>query len=74
MTEKMSFETALRCLEQVVERLESGELPLEEALACFEQGVRNAAFCQQQLRAVEAKVEVLLKGQDGVLSVEEFKE
>jgi exodeoxyribonuclease VII small subunit len=74
MTEEMTFESALRCLEEVVERLESGELPLEEALACFEEGVRSASLCQKRLKAVEAKVETLLKSQDGVLSVEPFKE
>jgi exodeoxyribonuclease VII small subunit len=74
MTEEMSFESALRSLEEVVERLESGELPLEDALACFEEGVRSAALCQKRLKAVEAKVETLLKSQEGVLSVEAFKE
>ncbi len=74
MTEEMSFESALRSLEEVVERLESGELALEEALACFEEGVRSAALCQKRLKAVEAKVETLLKSEEGVLSVEPFKE
>ncbi len=74
MTEEMSFESALRSLEEVVERLESGELALEEALACFEEGVRSAALCQKLLKAVEAKVETLLKSEEGVLSVEPFKE
>lgn len=74
MTGEMSFESALRNLEEVVERLESGELPLEEALACFEEGVRSASLCQKRLKAVEAKVETLLKSQDGVFSVEPFKE
>lgn len=74
MTEEITFESALRSLEEVVERLESGELPLEEALGCFEEGVRSASLCQKRLKAVEAKVETLLKSQEGVLSVEPFKE
>lgn len=74
MSEEMTFESALRSLEEVVEKLESGELPLEEALACFEEGVRSASLCQKRLKAVEAKVETLLKSQEGVFSVEPFKE
>jgi exodeoxyribonuclease VII small subunit len=71
---KTSFEKDLRSLEAVVERLESGELSLEEALTCFEDGVRCAARCQEQLKAVEAKVEMLLKQQNGTLTVENFRE
>jgi exodeoxyribonuclease VII small subunit len=43
-------------------------------LTCFEEGVRCAASCQEQLKAVEAKVEVLLKQQDGTLTVDNFRE
>ena len=74
MNKENPFETALRSLEAVVERLESGELSLEESLTCFEEGVRCAASCQEQLKAVEAKVEVLLKQQDGTLTVDNFRE
>jgi exodeoxyribonuclease VII small subunit len=74
MSEEVTFESALRSLEDIVEKLESGELPLEEALSCFEEGVRSASFCQKRLKAVEAKVETLLKSQEGVFSVEPFKE
>lgn len=69
---KESFETALHALEAVVERLESGDLTLEESLECFEQGVRSAALCRKLLRDVELKVELLLKDRDGGLAVEEF--
>lgn len=74
MSENNSFEATLRSLEVVVERLESGELSLEEALSCFEEGVRCAARCQEQLKAVESKVEMLLKQQDGTLTVENFQQ
>lgn len=69
---KESFEAALRALEQAVERLESGELPLEESLVCFEQGVKSAARCRQLLKAVETRVELLLKDRDGGLAVEQL--
>lgn len=69
---KESFETSLHALEAVVERLESGDLTLEESLECFEQGVKSAARCRKLLRDVELKVELLLRDRDGDLVVEEF--
>ncbi|MEZ4598990.1 MAG: exodeoxyribonuclease VII small subunit [Syntrophotaleaceae bacterium] len=74
MNKDSTFEKDLRSLETVVEQLESGELSLEEALSCFEEGVRCAARCQEQLKAVETKIEVLLKQHNGSLVVENFRE
>ena len=71
---KESFETSLHALEEVVERLESGDLTLEESLACFEQGVKSAARCRKLLKDVELKVELLLKDRDGGLSLEDFNQ
>jgi len=68
---RQSFEASLHTLEEVVERLESGELTLEESLACFEQGVKSAARCRQLLREVELKVELLVQDRDGGLAVED---
>ena len=48
----------------MVERLESGDLPLEEALAAFEEGVRLSRRCSEQLEAAERRIEVLVK-EDG---------
>ncbi len=72
--EKESFEVALRALEEAVERLESGELTLEESLSCFEQGVKNAGRCQKLLKAVENRVELLLRDQQGNLTTDVFEE
>jgi len=69
---KESFEASLHRLEEVVERLESGELSLEESLECFEQGVKSAAHCRKLLQEVELKVELLLKDRDDTLNVEDF--
>lgn len=69
MAKKESFETALAALEAAVQRLESGELPLEESLQCFEQGVQSSLRCQQLLKQVETRVELLLQDQDGQLSL-----
>ncbi len=73
-SEQESFEAALQKLEQAVERLESGELSLEESLACFEAGVQNAALCQKQLKAVETRVELLLQDKDGTLKAQNFND
>ncbi|ERH65216.1 MULTISPECIES: exodeoxyribonuclease VII small subunit [Pantoea] len=56
----VSFENALQQLEQIVSRLESGELPLEEALNEFERGVQLARSGQQTLQAAEQRVQILL--------------
>ena len=57
----VDFEQALGELEAVVDRLEHGELPLEEALRQFERGVELARSCQASLQQAEQKVEILLK-------------
>ncbi len=65
------FERALAELETLVESLERGDLPLEEALKTFERGVELTRHCQTSLRAAQQKVEILLKrGSQSV--VEEF--
>jgi exodeoxyribonuclease VII small subunit len=65
------FETAMRDLEELVERLEHGDLPLEESLAAFERGVMLTRACQSALKEAEQKVEILLK-KAGEPSVEDF--
>ncbi len=67
----LDFEAAMRDLEQIVERLEHGDLPLEESLAAFERGVILTRSCQTALKAAEQKVEILLK-KAGAAQVEEF--
>ena len=56
-----SFEEQLRSLEGVVEKLERGDLPLEESLALFEQGVGLSEACKKELDAAEGRVQVLLQ-------------
>ncbi|WP_237055542.1 exodeoxyribonuclease VII small subunit [Microbulbifer sediminum] len=56
-----TFEQALGELEQLVERLEAGDLPLEDALADFERGVKLTRECQQKLASAEQKVKVLME-------------
>ena len=54
-----SFEQTLADLETLVARLESGELPLDQALAAFEQGVKLTRACQNALQAAQQKVQIL---------------
>ncbi len=65
------FATAMRDLEDLVERLEQGDLPLEESLAAFERGVMLTRACQSALKEAEQKVEILLK-RAGETAVESF--
>ncbi len=67
------FETSLKKLEEVVKKLEGGELPLEESLKAFEEGVKHAAFCARKLEEAERRVELLLKQKDGSFVKEDFR-
>ncbi len=68
MTDKpiseLSFEEAMAALEQVVGRLERGEVPLEESIALYERGAALRAHCEAKLKDAEAKVE-LIRAQEG---------
>jgi len=69
---KERFEEALNKLEKVVSRLEKGDIPLEESLKLFEEGVRLSRFCNQRLDEAERRVEILLKDKEGVLKPQSF--
>ncbi|MBM3813105.1 MAG: exodeoxyribonuclease VII small subunit [Acidimicrobiia bacterium] len=56
-----TFESDLSELESVVNRLESGDLPLEESLQLFEKGMALSESCRQRLEQAETKIEILLK-------------
>ena len=66
-----AFEQSLAELEQLVQRLEGGELPLDEALKTFERGIELTRHCQTALKAARQKVDILLK-RSGQLEVEPF--
>ncbi|MGQ9859655.1 MAG: exodeoxyribonuclease VII small subunit [Thermodesulfobacteriota bacterium] len=72
--EQIRFEEALQELRQIVESLERGEKPLEEALALFERGIALVSFCARRLDEVEHRVEVLLRDQAGQLHTKPFEE
>jgi exodeoxyribonuclease VII small subunit len=69
---KERFEEAFKKLEQIVAKMESGDLPLEESLKLFEEGMRLSRTCSQKLAEVQKKVELLLKSDDGKLKAQPF--
>lgn len=68
-----TFERSLEELETIVNRLESGDLPLEESLELFERGVKLSRKCRERLANAERRIEVLTKDADGALTTEEFE-
>lgn len=69
---KEKFEDALNRLEKVVSKLEDGDISLEESLKLFEEGIKLSRFCNQKLDEAEKRVEILLKGKDGVVKTQPF--
>lgn len=59
----MAFEEAMESLEGMIQKMESGNLPLEESLHMFEEGMKLARFCEQKLTEAESRVETLMKNQ-----------
>ncbi len=66
------FEECLQRLEQIVEQLERGDIPLEQSLKLFEEGMTLSNACRKELQDAEGKVEILLK-QNGKLQAEPFE-
>jgi exodeoxyribonuclease VII small subunit len=67
-----SFEISLAELEQIVAKLESGDLLLEQSLELFEKGIKLSRECRERLTNAERRIEVLMKETDGSLSTREF--
>ncbi len=58
-TEKLSFEEAYKQLTELVKKMESGEMPLADSVAAYEQGIKLKAYCEQLLKEAELKIETL---------------
>ena len=67
------FEKAFQQLEKIVQRLESEELPLDDSLQLFEEGIRLSRFCNQKLEEVEKKIELILADAKGQPRIETFE-
>ena len=67
------FEKAFQDLEKIVQRLESEEIPLDESLHLFEEGIRLSRFCNQKLEEVEKKIELILADAKGQPVTEPFE-
>ncbi len=64
-TAGMTFEDALRALEDVVRRLEGGEVPLDDSITLYERGEALRKHCQARLDAAQARIEKIVAGADG---------
>lgn len=69
---KKTFESAMTCVEEIVKKLESGALSLEESLAAFEEAISLIKFCNHELDAAKQKVVMLTEGADGALAQTPF--
>lgn len=70
-TTSANFENQLQELESIVEQLEGGELPLDDALKVFEKGVKLSRQCQQLLAEAEQKVTILMDNQEQAFEVDD---
>lgn len=69
---QITFEAALAKLETIVEAMESGDVPLADLLAKFEEGTRLLKLCEGRLKEAELKIEQLKKQKDGTVTFEKF--
>ena len=69
---KTTFEQSMKKLEQIVKELESGDLPLEEAMHNFEKGIKLSRLCSEKLDETEKKITLLLQDQKGNVSEKPF--
>ena len=68
------FETSLKKLEEIVSDLENGDLPLEQSIKTFEEGVKLTKHCQNLLSKAELKIQKLVESKDGSIDLEAFED
>jgi exodeoxyribonuclease VII small subunit len=69
----MSFEDALAELEQIVRRLEAGQVRLDDAIQCYERGAQLKQHCEQKLNEAQQRVDRIVVGPDGAVSAQPAK-
>ena len=71
-TEKLDFESAMEKLNSIVDKLESGDLTLDDSIKAFEEGIELSKFCRKKLEAAESRVKKLIEKTDGDFDLELF--
>lgn len=73
MAETMTFEQAMRRLEEIVRTLESGASGLDDSLSLFKEGISLVKFCNGKLENAEQQVMILVKGENGEMTEDKFE-
>ncbi len=71
---ELNFEEAMARLEQIVRALEGGNVPLDESLTLYEEGVKLVKLCSSRLDNAEKRIKILVDGGNGTLVEQDFKE
>jgi len=69
----LNFETAMDRLEKIVEQMESGQLPLEDLIVRYEEGMNLVKVCQERLASAEQKIEIISRNNSGKAVVKDFE-
>ena len=70
---ELSFESAMDRLDAIVEKMESGKLPLKELIVRYEEGMKLVKICQEQLASAEQKIEIISRNSAGKAVVKDFE-
>lgn len=69
----MSFEQSMQELETIVERLEKGEIPLEDAIHSYERGIELSRHCEKKLKDAKRRIDKIVVDKDGKISTESME-
>src|SRR3954463_10305662 len=72
-TPEANFEQVMQRLEEIVEQMESGKLPLEDLIVRYEEGMKLVKICQERLANAEQKIEIITRNSAGKAVVQEFE-
>ncbi len=72
MEKELTFETAIKELEDIVEKMERGEMTLDESLEYFKKGIELSRYCSRRLDEVEKAITKLIESENGEVSEENF--
>lgn len=72
-TDELSLEEAMEKLDAIVQQMESGELPLEKLITCYEEGIALSKVCQERLDKAEERIRIIARDVEGRPVVEDFE-